>query len=252
MMVFFEEADSLQRRVVSPVFNIEASRQLRKIIELFSFTNGMSWRKLTTNSQCPQGVILNLKPPGDSPSSCGREYEGEKIIKDEQLRQNNSEQQRSNSSENSRSQSSTPCLDRPPCDTRVMSERESEQCEPVEEQPKGSPDPGDEQKWKKEMEHMRFDFKLSRKLDFKIHNFEPNKKRPAPDDKGTKRVKGSAQGKFFHIKMSKDFQNDAEKKQQCPPSTAQPPPIEEGAEGAKQGNLQDFLQKITIPMDKLN
>ena len=53
--------------------------------------------------------------------------------------------------------------------------------------------------------------------------------------------------------MSKDFQNDAEKKNQsCPPASAQPPPIEEGPEGAKQGNLQDFLQKITIPMDKLN
>ena len=43
---------------VSPVFNIEASRQLRKIIELFSFTNGMSWRKLTTNSQVRYCIII--------------------------------------------------------------------------------------------------------------------------------------------------------------------------------------------------
>ena len=44
---------------------------------------------------------------------------------------------------------------------------------------------------------VRFDFKLSRKVDFKIHNFDPLKKRSVVEEKnGQKRMKGSnaAQG----------------------------------------------------------
>ena len=41
----------------------------------------------------------------------------------------------------------------------------------------------------------RFDFKLSRKVDFKIHNFDPNKKRNVVEDKnGLKRVKSASSG----------------------------------------------------------
>ena len=57
-------------------------------------------------------------------------------------------------------------------------------------------DGSDEQKWKREMEHMRFDFKLSRKVDFKIHNVDPTKKRTVgggngEEKGGQKRMKGS-------------------------------------------------------------
>lgn len=50
----------------------------------------------------------------------------------------------------------------------------------------------------------RFDFKLSRKVDFKIHNFDPTKKRNVVEEKNVqKRVKGSstAQGKHFALCM---------------------------------------------------
>lgn len=136
--------------------------------------------------------------------------------------------------------------------------------------------------------NFRFDFKLSRKVDFKIHNFDPTKKRTVVEDKNVpKRVKGSSSaqglyfvefsffnlklqvrtatntvnhfpGKFYHLKMNKDFLPDDKKGPvrlqnltQVVPAQPSRNPGDDGTDPGK-GNLQDFLQKITIPMDKLN
>lgn len=187
---FIEEADSLQRKVVNAVFNIEASRQLRKIVEIMSITNGMSWRKLTTNSQCPQGVILNLKSGGESPSSSSRDVN--EVIEEQgpaprQPLEPRIQQPTSsgiNTSEHRIGEAREPRLqpDSTPMEL-VTSAAEQDNLNKEE----GT----DEQKWKKEMEHMRFDFKLSRKVDFKIHNFDPLKKRSVVEEKnGQKKDEG--------------------------------------------------------------
>lgn len=269
---FYEEADSLQRKVVNAVFNIEASRQLRKIVETMSVTSGMSWRKLTTNSQCPQGVILNLKSGNESPSSSGRDV-GEGSVEEQGPvpRQSLETSAGLNTSEHRIGEVRDP-------NTRLQPDSSPlEIVTATGDQDNIKEEGGDEQKWKKEMEHMRFDFKLSRKVDFKIHNFDPNKKRNVVEDKnGQKRTKISnpagtssiplSQGKFFHLKLGKEFaaNNSEEKKSsnrggggapqnltQIAPAQPSRPAPEENSD-AQKGNLQDFLQKITIPMDKLN
>ena len=73
-------------------------------------------------------------------------------------------------------------------------------------------------------------------------------------------IEVASAGKFFHIKMSKDFTPEEKKgpvriqnlTQIVPAQPSRPAATEpDGGDGQK-GNLQDFPQKITIPMDKLN